>query len=247
MIPQIALFTALALQVSSFEVASVRINEAGTAGGEGRERESIQVSPGSLTMRNITLDSCLQWAYGLRSFQIAGAPDWFTSERYDIFGKAPGPVAETELKIMLQSLLADRFRLKIRHESRDLPVYWLKAAKGGLKIAPAADAVAPASMHPVDGALVFQNVSMAEFADRLSKRPFSLDRPVMDQTRANGIFSFSLKLADNADELKHGLEKNDSPSIFDAIQHQLGLKLSPEKAALAVIVIEHANRMPAQN
>lgn len=87
---------------------------------------------------------------------------------------------------------------------------------------------------------------MTDFADRLSRRPFSLDRVVIDRTGLPGVFSFHLKLADNAIELKRGLERGDWP-IFAELQRQLGLKLTAAKAPLDRIVIEHANRIPGQN
>lgn len=230
----------------AFEVASVKVNRAGTKGGEGREKESIAIEPGSLSMKNVSLTSCMRWAYSVRDFQIAGAPVWSNSERYDIAAKAAGPATEKEMRIMLQALLMERFHLKLRRETKDLPVFALIVAKNGPKLH-TSTADGPGTMRPGEGVLIFQNVSMAEFADHLSARPFSMDRPVVDRTGIAGVYNFELKLADNADELKRGLERNDGPSIFEVIQQQLGLKLDPQKNPLDLFVVEHVEKIPVEN
>ena len=88
---------------------------------------------------------------------------------------------------------------------------------------------------------------MSDFADRLSTRPFSMDRPIVDRTGLAGFYDFDLKLADNAAELKTSLERNDGPSIFDVVQQQLGLKLEPQKGLLDNLIIEHAEKIPVAN
>ena len=245
MIPSVLLASILIAQ-PSFEVASVKVNQQGSAGGEGRERESISAMPGSLTMRNVSLNSCLRWAYSVRDFQISGAPAWFATERYDIAAKAASPASVDEMKTMLQALLAERFHLKIRRETKALPMYSLIVGKSGSKLH-ASGTEGTAVMRPGDGVLIFQKISMPEFADRLSARPFSIDRPVVDRTGINGIYDFDLRLADNAAELKRSLERNDGPSIFDVVQQQLGLKLEPQKGPLDNLIIEHAEKIPVAN
>jgi uncharacterized protein (TIGR03435 family) len=248
-----ALLAALAANAApaAFEVASVRPNQAGSAGGEGHTREKIEHSPIGLTMTNVTLSSCIKWAYGVRDFQISGAPGWFGTERYDINAKAPGPVSEDELKAMLQALLAERFRLAVRFEKKELPVYALAVARNGPKLHRAAGDT-PATMLLTGGGLVFQSVSMADFADRLANRPLRVDRPVVDKTGLNGSWDFTLKFADNAAELKsslEGMEKGDpgGPSLFTVIQEQLGLRLEPAKSSIDALMVEHADRIPGDN
>jgi len=247
------MFTALAANAApaAFDVASVKSNRTGSMGGEGHTREKIEHSPISLTMTDVTLNSCLKWAYGVRDFQISGAPGWFATERYDINAKAPGPVSEDELKAMMQTLLAERFRLMLRIEKKELPVYALSVAKNGPNLHPATG-VTPATMLPTGGGLVFQNVSMADFADRLATRPLRVDRPVVDKTGLNGEWDFTLKFAENAAELKsslEGMEKGDpgGPSLFTVIQEQLGLRLEPARSSVDTLVIEHADKIPVEN
>src|SRR5580698_1440519 len=122
---------AIAAQGQSFDVASVKPNRAGI--GENAPREKITASPGSLTMQNVSLQTCIKWAYGLRDFQISG-PGWLASEKYQIAAKAPGPAPEPELRLMLRALLSERFKLKTHMETKEKPVYELVVAKNGPKL-----------------------------------------------------------------------------------------------------------------
>lgn len=229
-----------------FEVASVKPDKPGNAGGETAPREKIIASPGSLSMQNVSLQASIKWAYGLRDFQIAG-PGWLASEKYDIAAKASSPAAIPELRLMLRALLAERFKLRTRMETRDKPVYALIVAKHGPKLHAAANDGDPA-FGPAGGELVFRNFSMAELADRLSSRPFKLDLPVLDRTGLDGRFDFALKLASNPDELKHTLEgMNQGPSILVFFQDQLGLKLESRKGPVDMLIVESAEKVPAGN
>src|SRR5581483_10438235 len=113
---------------SAFEVASVRPSPVANSGGEGARRESIQADPGALSMRNVSLSSSIQWAYDVRPYQISG-PDWLRDQRYDIAAKADHPVKTEQLRLMLQTLLADRFQLALHHHTRDLPAFVLLVGK----------------------------------------------------------------------------------------------------------------------
>lgn len=231
-----------------FEVASVKASQLAKTGGEGSTRESVEISPGSLSMRNVTLGSCIRWAYGMKDFQIA-APGWFTSERYDVIAKASTPVSNDQLRLMLQALLADRFKLALHREMKELPVYALLVDSKGTQLQPAKTEV-PSSMRPNGGALEFRNMSMPELAERLPARPFGIDRPVIDKTGLSGAFDFTMKLADNAAELKSSLERRESerdPSLFTVPLQQLGLKLEPQKGPVDILVIEHAQKIPVEN
>jgi uncharacterized protein (TIGR03435 family) len=234
---------AIAAQGQSFDVASVKPNRAGI--GENAPREKITASPGSLTMQNVSLQTCIKWAYGLRDFQISG-PGWLSSERYDIAAKASGPATEQELRLMLRALLADRFKLKTRTETKEKPVYALVVAKNGPKLHRSLDD--DPSFGPVGGELVFRNFSMPDLADRLSSRPFKLDLPVLDRTGLDGRFDFALKLANGPDELKHTLEgMEQGPSIFVYFQDQLGLKLESRKGPIEMLILDSGEKIPAAN
>jgi uncharacterized protein (TIGR03435 family) len=230
----------------AYEVASVKPNLTGRAGGEGSQREDVASSPGSLTMRNVSLRSCIRWAYGVRDFQVSG-PAWLASERFDIAAKPPSPASDGQLRLMLQTLLADRFQMTLHRETRELPVYALVAGKKGPRLQPAAGEGA-SSMRPDGGSLVFRNFTLRELADRLSTRPFSVDRPVLDKTELKGPFDFTVNLAANAAELKstlEGMERNQSD--FALFVEQLGLKLQPQKGPVEMLVIDRAEKVPIEN
>jgi uncharacterized protein (TIGR03435 family) len=222
----------------AFEVASIRPSLIWKA-GEGSSRSKIEFAPNSLTMRNVDLNECVQWAYGVQSYRISGLH--LNAERYDIFARAEGSVPVHQLETMLQDLLAKRFNLKLHQESKMLGVYELVAAKGGPKLpAPKTDDTSPShsseSLPRVeDGNFVFRDTSMPEFAEKLSQFR-ELDRPVVDRTGIKGVFDITLKGAANA------MLQPDGPSIFTLIQEQLGLKFVSTKALIEVLVIDHAEK-----
>ena len=126
------LMSCLALAQSPvFEVAAIKSNK-GT--GE-RGREKVDAVPGSLTMRNVSLRSAIKWAYDVRGFQITG-PNVLDAERFDITAKASDAVPVEQMRPMLQALLADRFKMALHRESKQMTVYSLVVAKGGPKCKP---------------------------------------------------------------------------------------------------------------
>jgi uncharacterized protein (TIGR03435 family) len=232
----------------SFDVASVKVSQLARNGGEGSSRESVEISPGSLSMSNVTLRSCVRWAYGVDDFQVA-APNWFASERYDVIAKASGTATKDQLRLMLRGLLAERFKLVLHHETKELPVYALLVGSRGSKLK-TGNTDAPSSMRPNGGALEFRNMSMAELAERLPARPFGIDRPVIDRTGLPGAFDFTMKLANNDAELKSSLERGESErdsSLFTVPLQQLGLKLKPQKGPIDMLVIDDAEKIPIKN
>ncbi|QOY86912.1 TIGR03435 family protein [Paludibaculum fermentans] len=245
--PQLGL--AQTLSPLAFSVASVRPNQAGNAGGEGSERETITLTPANLTMRNVSLRSAIRWAYDLRDSQISG-PGWLESQRYDISANTPGQTAQAEVRLMLQNLLADRFKLSVRRETKDLSVYAMTVKRSG-KLTIASGGAN--SVLPNGGAIEFHNYSMAELAERLGSRPFRLDRPVVDKTGLEGVFDFSVKFADNASDLKHTLEgmeqgsADGAPSMITILQEQLGLAFKVAKAPVSSLTVEHAEKVPTGN
>jgi len=233
---------------ASFEVASVKVSQTAKGGGEGSTRESIETSPGSLSMHNVSLRSAVRWAYGVTDFQIS-SPGWMSFERYDIAAKASGPVANSELRRMLRTLLASRFQMTLHHDSKNEAVYALVVAAGGARLE-ASKTEASSRITPVGGALEFRNMSMAELAERMPARPFRVDRPVIDRTGLEGAFDFTLKLADNASDLKSSLERReaeqDSSWVIGPLR-QLGLRLEAQKGPVEMLVIDHAEKVPGEN
>jgi uncharacterized protein (TIGR03435 family) len=199
-------------------------------------------------MRNVTLRYCIRWAYDVKDFQVI-APGWLTYGRYDITAKTSESVPIERLRLMLQSLLADRFGMSLHREIKELSAYALRTTsrKPGLQVS---NSGAPSSMRPNGGALEFHNMSMGELAERLSGRPFSIDRPVIDRTGQAGAFDFTIKLAGSDAELKSSLERGEldhDTSLFTNPLRELGLRLLSEKGPVEMLVVDSAQRKPIEN
>jgi Protein of unknown function (DUF3738) len=114
----------------TFEVASVKRNNMSESGRQGALfQENINTTQGGVTLRNVTLNSCIKFAFVLQDPQISG-PDWITIERYDIVAKSSGPTSEEHLRLMLKALLSERFKLVVHSETRSLSVIALAVGKG---------------------------------------------------------------------------------------------------------------------
>ncbi len=220
----------------AFEVASVKMSP---LLGSGAVRIIKVAIHGQLTFSGITLKDCISWAYGATNYQISG-PNWIDSERYDIRAKAANPVAADELKLMLRSLLADRFTLILHRDQKILPVYALVIGKSGPKIH-AVKPEGPSKYFPNSTGLSARQVSMARFAELLSGK---VDRPVLDETGLTGVFDIDLNWSRDSGATP---EDTAGPSIFTAMQEQLGLKLEARKAPVEILVIDHAEKVPTEN
>jgi uncharacterized protein (TIGR03435 family) len=227
-------------QPPAFEVASVKSHKPSVVEG----RESIDSVPGSLTIRNASLNSCIKRAYLVGDYQISG-PAWLMAEKYDITAKAAGPAPLIQLRQMLRTLLTDRFQLQLHRETKDLPVYALVTAKSGPKLHKAEPA-SNTGMRGENGAFVFHGTSMPQFAEDLSTLS-QVDRPVLDRTGIPGVFDFNLKFGESNDEMKRVLVTGDGASIFTLRQEQFGLRLEARKSPVEMLVIDHVERVPTEN
>lgn len=223
-------------QSPAFEAASIHPSAQSKQGGEGSNRSRIDYSPKSITARNVTLKDCIQWAYGVPFYQVSGTEP---PSSYDILATAGQSVPVSRLRLMLQDLLAKRFDLKLRHETKMIPVYALSVTKGGPKLpAPKPEGVVHSSENLPrieDGSFVFYDASMSDFAAKLSILR-GIDLPVQDRTGIAGVFDIRLKGAPDA------TRQGDQFALFSIIQDQLGLKLVATKGPVETIVIEHAER-----
>ena len=211
----------------AFEVASVKPSTPGSSGG------GITPGPDGLTARNATLLFCIRIAYDVREDQVSG-PSWISSEQYDISAKAGGAVGQDQLRLMLQTLLADRFKLALHREARLRSVYTLTVGKDGAKLHEATDEGGGSTAEV--GHLVFKGASMPALARRLSQQ---LHAPVADMTGLKGIYDFTLDWQQDESVL--------GASIFTAVQEQLGLKLEAKKDQVDVLIIDHAEKIPTAN
>jgi uncharacterized protein (TIGR03435 family) len=202
-----------------------------------------------------SLSNLVQFAYGLQQRQLAGVPDWVSSESYDISAEPDGD-GEPSLKqwqSMVKKLMADRFQLKFHYEKRELPVYILAVAKTGPKMTKSqSDPSASTGLgFGPPGSFGATNATMADFAGAIGQA--ILDRPVVDQTGLTGRFDF--RLTWTPDESRAGgvggyrpsaTESADAPpDLFTAIQEELGLNLESTKAPIDVLVIDHVERPSA--
>jgi uncharacterized protein (TIGR03435 family) len=239
LIPLIVLaLAAFAQDHLRFDVASIKANPDGPQGAF-----SLNTSPGNrFRTRNMTVWNLIRHAYGVRTLQMAGGPEWIKTEGFDIEAKTEIPVSQEQLREMLQTLLAERFRLKIRREQRSLPAYALVVAKGGPKLQPAADS--PGRNKTMLGQLVVQKMSMGELASVLES---DLDRPVVDRTGITGNFAFQLEWTRERERTAADPNSTDPmrPSIFAALQEQLGLKLEATRSQIDMLVIESVERPSA--
>jgi uncharacterized protein (TIGR03435 family) len=236
---------AFAQPPAAFDAASIKPAALWKAGGEGSKRSKIEYTAKSLSMSNVDLADCVQWAYNVLSWQVSG-PDFPDGERYDILARTEESAPVSQLRLMLRNLLDARFHLALRRETKMLPVYQLVIAKGGPKLPapkPASDLppdhAAESLPRVQDGSFIFQNVSMAGFAAKLSELR-GIELPVVDETHIAGVFDITLKSAASA------MLQQDGPSLFTLLQDQLGLRLVAAKSPMEVLVIKHVGK-PSDN
>jgi uncharacterized protein (TIGR03435 family) len=229
----------------AFEVASVKASQGGRGGrgfpGHGFGNQ-IAAEPGSLTMRNVSMRAAIHWAFDVPEFQVSG-PSWLASERYDIAAKASGAASEDQLRLMLRTLLADRFHLVTHTELKTVPYYLLTVAKGGTKFKESADTGEPVlSAGPNSSTAVFRRVPMSQLIDML--QPI-LQAPIIDETGLKGRYDATL----NIGALIGTPIQNDdiNGTIITALQDLLGLKLEPRKGPLDTLVVDHAEKVPTEN
>ena len=226
--------SALRAQPPTFEVATVKVNRTGS--GDSRFPE---LRNGTLAAESVSLKSLLQAAYGFGRQRITG-PSWLDSDRFDLTGKAPQGVPDSELMQMLQSLLKDRFQLKVHRETKEMPVFEMFVAKDGPKIS-TYDPEHPLEM-PADigGSVMKGTATMSQLAERIS--PVA-GRPVLDKTGLKGRYAFILIFT----PVSAQASDSGAPDFFVAVQQQLGLKLESMREPIEILVVDHAERVPSEN
>lgn len=243
----------------AFAVASVKPNNT------GKVDHFFRMGGVSVSMTNQTLKNMMLWAWRIHDFQLVGGPGWIDKDRYDVAAKAPADANLQQRQLMVQSLLEERFRLAIHREIRELPIYALTVAKGGLRIQPVKDGacIMPDPKNPgfapgktlMDycgsggfgrGMMEGSSATMTELAESLSG---VVGRTVVNQTGVNGRFRYQVEFApEGTSTAENGgpPPPADAPSIFTAIQEQLGLKLDSARGPVDVLVIDRAEK-PAAN
>src|ERR1700722_2889194 len=275
----IGILTAFILRAQSatvlkphFEVASIKRNVSGLGVGFN------PLPGGRLTIENVPLRLLIQNAYDVFPFQVSAGPGWIGSDRWDVDAKADGNLSTPEMiGPMLAALLEDRFRLKVHRETKQLPVYIMAVAKGGLKLPESKaecweehDANGRPSPPPVPGKpplascgrvmgglspsgghLEGKTASVGSLIFTLSHL---LGRTIIDKTGFTGTFDMHLEFA--RDQALPGAPggpapgkfaaDSSKPSIFTALQEQLGLKLESGRGPVEMLVIDHVEK-PSEN
>ena len=248
----------------AFEVASVKPSP---PPGAGRGATRLvrggpgSTDPGSAMFTYIDLFSLVTMAYGVKPFQLSG-PDWLRTARFDITAKIPPGTDRPQYRLMLQDLLASRFKLALHLEKKELPGYELVVAKNGPKLKESAEDSAavddslqpPLTITPPPGynrALYFQfaKCSMERLAGLVSA---SLNQAVSDGTGLTG--KYDIKLHYTFAGIQAGpppepdaASSNPDPNIFDALPEQLGLKLVAKKGPVDILVIDRIEKVPTEN
>lgn len=252
----------LSQQRPAFEVATVKLNSSGDASFYFR---MAGVTP---SITNQTLRNIIKWGYNVQDFQLTGGPAWTGTDRWDVEAKTTAGASIDQRRLMVQSLLEDRFKLAVHREVKELPIFNLTVVKGGLKIQPikAGDCIAhdpgkPSQPPPgktfMDmcntagfgrGSLIASSATMTELAQMLSN---AVGRTVVDKTGISGQFRINMKFAaEGTSTAQDGGPPPpadvDAPSIYTALQEQLGLRLDSSKGPVEVLVIDRAEK-PSEN
>lgn len=260
----------------SFEVASIKLAD---PSARTRGRGFSSPDPSQFRVINMTAKGMIQFVYGLKDFQLVGGPDWANSKQYDIDAKVDDSLAkriqtmsrperQQQQRMMLRSLLIERFKLSVSHVTKIEPEYALVVVKGGPKLTPTAWVpLAPgepgAQALPGKGPhLLLSNGNISAvaqpvsgLADLLAFMPEMEGRLVVDQTGIAGNYDYTVKFSSEALDQKFAQEagapsssqsSDSEPSIFTALEEQLGLKLQMTKGPVDIYTIEHIEE-PTEN
>jgi len=237
-----------------FEVATIKVSQPGLAGRWIRMQSAHQFAA-----RNHALRTLLAAAYNLTPQAISGGPSWVDSDRYDILAKAPGEARPNldEQMAMLRRLLGERFKLAMHRQQKRMAIYALTVAKKGPRLKESATSLDAAPEGPPP--LIFvvspqvirlpgRNATMAELASVLQRS--ALEHPVVNKTGLSARYDFDLEFTPDetvfGGALGKGTEDSTKPTLFGAMEEQLGLKLEATKGVIAALVIDHAER-PVDN
>jgi uncharacterized protein (TIGR03435 family) len=235
----------------AFEVASITPCKPGTPANPGEHMGLVQFTApgGRFKASATTVKFLLEWAYGMQQSQHSGGPAWIDTERYDIVAKAEGNATDAQMKLMVQTLLADRFQLKMRHEKKELTAYVLSVGKTppklfppkegetrGIRVAPVMGADQKANtMH-----VIATRFSLAQLCDTFSRQ---MGAVMVNQTGLDGEYDFALDLT--PDEIHPS--PVDPSLLMAGLREQLGLVLKSQKTLVDYWAIEGAERVVAGN
>jgi uncharacterized protein (TIGR03435 family) len=211
----------------SFDAASIK-----PADPEHIGLQMYSPNPGSFRAMAADIKHLMTFAYNVRDVQVSGGPRWSDTELFDIQAKASGPATIAELRLMVRSLLENRFQLKMHRESKEQAVFDLVVGKRGPKLTPMESKGLGIGLDKTQ--LNGHGATMSGLASVLSSR---VGHQVIDRTELTGFYDFTLTWTpDEAAATESG------PSIFTALQEQLGLRLEPAKGTVEMLVIDGVER-----
>jgi uncharacterized protein (TIGR03435 family) len=230
------------VQATEFEVASVKPNVAND------RIVTIHVGPGDrFAARGYTLGLLIQRAYGVMGWNISGGPGWVYEDRWDVVAKAnvAGSLTEGQLQPMLQGLLAERFKLRLHKESKELAGYALVVGRRGPRVKDSADGEEHRDTFRMrKGELSGQGITMENFARFVGGK---LGLVVVDKTGLRGAYDVQAKWTEEPDQPTGGLPGVDprealQSAVFGALQDQLGLKITPQRISIQILAIDSVER-----
>ena len=218
-----------------FEVASIK-----PGNPESRLLRSLITAGGNLRAENVTLRTLIEDAYRMKPFQLTGGPRWIDQDKFEVLAKGDASATPDQVRLMLQALLADRFYLALRRETRERPVFFL-TVKGQPKVTPSKEGTRQmvGTQTQRDGTVnhvSFMDTSMAALADMLARQ---LGQMVEDRTGLNGAFDFAF------DATHEETESNPFIAAWAPSLGQIGLKLEAAKGPVEFFVIERVEKPSA--
>jgi len=225
----------------AFEIASVKPSPS-TVGHDG----AITTAPGKFSARNATLKRLIFEAYRVPYSQITGGPAWLDSHEYDIEARAARPENGARLRLMLRTLLTERFKLALRSEMQERRIYALVVGKDGPRLRGSSDRGNTHTWRFHGDLSQFANVLAVQLTIPLSDDPATPSRasgapvPVFDKTGIEGDYDISLDIKPDPG--------GDAFTIWQrALQEQLGLKLESQRALVEILIVDHVEKVPTEN
>jgi uncharacterized protein (TIGR03435 family) len=254
----------------AFEVATIK-----PAAPDARGRYFRPGPGGGISITNMPLKDMIEFAWSVQPFQVSGGPGWIDSTPYDIVAKPETRASQSELPVMLQALLADRFQLRVRHEKKEMPIYALVLARKDGKLGPDLVETKEGSCQQFDpthpppppqpgaapprmcGQMMVSPIALTVISHTISDlTPLLsrlLGRTVVDETGLKGNFDINLAVTPDAFRAPSPQSPGDNsntdsaaPSVFTAFQERLGLKFESKKGPVEMIVIEKVEK-PSEN
>jgi len=235
--------TLFAGDLPQFEVATLK--QAPPPSGDSYNITLGAIKRDRLYLTNVTLNDCVKFAYDLVSDDQISGPDWIRSKAllYDIVAVVPPNTPHGKVALMMQALLADRTKLVVHHEEREMKYLALVPGKGAPKM-PAADTSQERNNSAGSGHVTGNRMPMGSLAMLISRMERQI---VVDRTGLSGEYQIKLLWAPGSAGADVAPQDSTAPSIFAAVQEQLGLKLEARKGPLDVVVVDSAEKVPAEN